>query len=414
MPKPVGGRFRNGPRARLLALAAAAAVGGPGCQSWKSFTERNNPAKFFTSAYDDPLAETKQAEAEEFFRQEKYDKARPLFTEVADNTANTAQLAERARFMQAECRRLSQQYPEAVDTYHKLLVDFPSGAYRQTACARIYEISEYWLEDFRAELDRRADEKGVLRKWPGMPNPFDKTRPSLDQEGRTLQALEYVHTHDITGPQADRALFWCGYVNYVRGNFQEADHFFSQLVEMHKDSPLKTQASLMAVQCKNNATGGAIYDGRRCAEALMLVHQMEATMPEARNDPATAEKLTKAKFAIRAQQAEKDFKRAEYYERTGHPAPAYFSYELVRRRYGGTKYSDLATERMTDIKAKMDQQKAGGQPDGPWEILQNQWGRLWGENPDPTKDEPIPDGPVKSGPPGAPPRQLPTGLTPGM
>ena len=41
-----------------------------------------------------------------------------------------------------------------------------------------------------------------------------------------------------------------------------------------------------------------------------------------------AEKLTRAKFAIRSQQAEKDFLTAEYYERTGHPGSAVFYYEL--------------------------------------------------------------------------------------
>ena len=44
----------------------------------------------------------------------------------------------------------------------------------------------------------------------------------------------------------------------------------------------------------------------------------------------------------RRQQAEKDFRTAEYYERTGHPGSAVFCYELVRRRYAGTKYADIA------------------------------------------------------------------------
>ena len=141
----------------------------------------------------------------------------------------------------------------------------------------------------------------------------------------------------MTGPDADKAIFWCGYVNFIRGNFQEADHFFSQLVEMHKDSPLRPQAIAYAIQAKNNATGGADYDGRKCAEALQLVHMAEATVPELTQDPAMAEKLTRAKFAIRSQQAEKDFRTAEYYERTGHPGSAVFYYELVRRRYAGTQ-----------------------------------------------------------------------------
>src|SRR5262249_28467128 len=153
---------------------------------------------------------------------------------------------------------------------------------------------------------------------------LDRSKPSFDQEGRALEALERVQTHDPVGPTADQALFWCGYVNYIRGNFNEADPFFSQLVELHKDTPLRPQAVSYAIQAKNNATGGAVYDGRKCAEALHLVHIAEATVPELTNNPEMAEKLTKAKFAIQYQQAEKDFRTAQYYERTGHPGSAVF------------------------------------------------------------------------------------------
>jgi hypothetical protein len=58
------------------------------------------------------------------------------------------------------------------------------------------------------------------------------------------------------------------------------------------------------------------------------------------------------------QQAEKDYKVAEFYRRTGHPASAYFYYEIIRRRYPGTRYFDLATERMHEIKAKAEKEQA--------------------------------------------------------
>src|SRR5262249_15608253 len=112
-------------------------------------------------------------------------------------------------------------------------------------------------------------------------------------------------------------------------------------------------------QAKNNATGGAAYDGRKCAEALRLVHVAEASIPELANSPEAAEKLTRAKFAIRSQQAEKDFLMAEYYQRTGHPGSAVFYYELVRRRYAGTKYADVASERKDRLLRLMQE----GRPD---------------------------------------------------
>jgi outer membrane protein assembly factor BamD (BamD/ComL family) len=173
----------------------------------------------------------------------------------------------------------------------------------------------------------------------------------MDREGRALQTLENVHLNDITGPTADKALFWCGFVNFYRGNFVEADHYFSTLIEFHKDSPLRPKATELAIISKNNSTGGSVYDGQKASEALQLVNHAEASMPEF-TDTERRDFLTRQKLAIRAQQAEKDFKTAEYHEQTKHPGSAYFCYEIVRRRYPGTKYSDLATERMEAIRVK--------------------------------------------------------------
>ena len=379
MAKPADRRFRPGRAGALVAVVAL--VVAPGCHTARSFKERVQVAvaPLVGSNYDDPMAESKLQEAEALFTAGHYEKAQSQFRTLADNKGNAAALAERARFMQAECRYMRGQYPEAADTYHKVLLDFPTGAYRRDCCARMFQICDYWLDDFRDELDKRADEKGVLRWRPAWPKPWDRTKPVVDQEGRTLENLERVHAHDITGPTADKAIFWCGYVNFIRGNFDEADKFFSQLVEMHKDSPLRPQAMAFAIQAKNNATGGAAYDGRKCAEALQLVHVAEATVPELTNDPAMSEKLTRAKFAIRSQQAEKDFLMAEYYERTGHPGSAVFYYELVRRRYGGTRYSDLATERQARLVTLMKE----GRPEpgnDPFAIAQAKWNELFGKN----------------------------------
>ena len=364
-----------------LTLAAFALL-APGCKTWESFKDRTNTIRtaLLETGYDDHRAQEKLASAEQLFSDGHYAKAQDAFRDLADNRNNPADLAEHARFMLAECRYARGQYPEAVDTYHKLLMDFPTGVHRRDSCARMFEIADFWLNDFRDELEKRKDESGVLGWRPAWKSPFDKKRPWVGQEGRTLEALDHVWTHDMMGPLADKALFWCGYVNYIRGNFQEADHFFSTLAEMHKDSPLRPQAMAYAIQAKNNATGGADYDGRKCAEALQLVHVAEATVPQLTQDPAMAEKLTRAKFAIRSQQAEKDFRMAEYYERTGHPGSAVFYYELVRRRYAGTRYSDIATERKDWLLARMKEGKPLPGID-PLAIAQVKWKELFGKAP---------------------------------
>jgi outer membrane protein assembly factor BamD (BamD/ComL family) len=400
-------------RSRRIALFAAVAASlafAPGCMACRSIKDKFSTWKPFTSTYDDPHADEKLAQAQEYFDRGQYAKAHSLFKELADNTGNSATLAEQARFMQAESRRIRGHYPEAVDTYHRLLMDFPTGAHRQEVCVKVFEICDYWLDDFRNELVRRQGEKGILHWSPHWPHAGDRTKPFLVQESRALEALEYVHTFDFSGPLADKALFWCGYVNFIRGNFDESDHFFSQLVELHKESPLRPQAIAYAIQAKNNATGGAVYDGRKCAEALHLLNVAEASMPELTNDPAMAERLQKSKFAIRYQQAEKDFRTAQYYERTGHPGSAIFYYELTRRRYPNTQYAEVATERKDTLKAQMD---AGKIPLGndPLIILQAKWKEVFGK-----KSEVIPAdhqesvGP-RSGPIGPDPRSMPS---PGM
>ena len=316
---------------------------GGGCSSWESFRERSANLKheLMDNGWDDPEAVNRMARGEELFTNASYAAALKEFKKVADNQSNHAEMSERARFLQAECRRLLGEWPEAVDTYHKLLIDFPTGHHRQEACARMYEIADFWLDDFRKELERRSGEKGILHWQPSWPNPLDKQRPAIDQEGRALEAMENIHIHDPLGPLADKALFWCGYVNFIRGNFQKSDEFFSELVDKYRESPLRPAAISYAITAKNNATGGAVYDGRKCAEALQLVRTAEATVPELTSSPEMADKLTRAKFAIRSQQAEKDFRTAEYYERTGHPGSAVFYYELVRRRFPGTALRGL-------------------------------------------------------------------------
>src|SRR5947199_403726 len=153
------GRFR---RSAVLAVAVACLTLAPGCQTCRDIKTKASNWRPFSSAYDDPKADQKLADAQRLF-------------------------------------------------------------------------------DFCQELVEHQGEKGVHYWYPHWANPLDRTKPFVVQESRALEALDYVHTHDFSGPLADKALFWCGYVNYIRGNFDEADHYFSQLVELHKDSTLRPQ-----------------------------------------------------------------------------------------------------------------------------------------------------------------------------
>ncbi|CAN5373364.1 hypothetical protein BH11PLA2_BH11PLA2_33670 [soil metagenome] len=339
---------------RVLLLAVTLAMGS-GCHTFKDFKEKAEAKtkSVLHSSYNDPQADTKLVEAEKYFSESKFDKARPLYRELAENNQNPKDLTEKARFQEAECYRLAKEYPKAVDTYHRMMIDHPSGVYRDKACEEIFKIADYWLDDTRAEIAAKKNGDNVFYMKARRQFSFDHTKPGTDVEGRALQALDYISTDGIGGPNVDKALFWSGYVNFLRGNYEEADHYFSMLSSFHPNSPLRPVAMEYAIMAKNNATGGPVYDGQKAAEALQMVHQAEASMPEFKAEDKT-EFLTRQKHAIRAQQADKDLRMAEFYEQTRHPGSAYFYYEIVRRRYPGTKQSDLATARMNELKAKYD------------------------------------------------------------
>jgi len=81
-----------------------------------------------------------------------------------------------------------------------------------------------------------------------------------------------------------------------------------------------------------------------------MVHQALEKYPELAAD--RKDFLERQLIGINMQQAEKDFRTAEFYKRTSHPGSAYFYYEIVRRRYPGTPLADKAAERMKELEGQ--------------------------------------------------------------
>jgi len=323
---------------------------------------------------DPKSPEGRLAGAKEFFRLKEYSKAERIFHRLSDDKKNP-QVAEEATYYEAECLRLQGHYPRAADTYVKLLKNFERTAYREQAVQHMYDIANYWLDDTRDQM-REAREVKDGKRWFVTPRFFslDKSKPFMDREGRAIEKLEQVRWNDINGPLADKALFLAGSVKFFNEDYREADHFFSQIVERHNTSELAPQAIELAIISKHMSTGGSDYDGRKVAEARQMVHAA------LQNFPTLAEKkkdfLSRQLSGITFQQAEKDYKLAEFYKRTGHPGSAYFYYEIVKRRYPGTKFADEATKRMEELKTKVVAKEGylPGSPDAPAHTIRPEMG----------------------------------------
>jgi outer membrane protein assembly factor BamD (BamD/ComL family) len=200
-----------------------------------------------------------------------------------------------------------------------------------------------------------------------------------------------------------------GGVKFYREDYKEADHYFSQLVEQHPNSPMASQAIELAIISKHMSTGGADYDGRKVAEARIMVDTALRNYPQ-----LAAEKsgfFERQIGSITFQQAQKDFEIGEFYKRTGHPGSAYFYYEIVRRRYPGTKFADLATDRMNELRAEAAQSRIA--PPSTFDAIKENVDRMFGKPKKPELE--VEDAPAKVPPvdaPAAPPRSLPADLTP--
>jgi outer membrane protein assembly factor BamD (BamD/ComL family) len=406
----------------LLSAACTVVLSAAGCQTVKNWFRPDESAPGQAMVFRDgrwqadPNAgrgSTELAAARELYRQDNLAAAEKAFHKVAENTRNSPLVAEEARFYEAECLYRQDKLPKACDTYHKMLTDFPAGAFRDQAVRRVFDIANFWLEDTRTEMAEYREKREGQRTFvlPAVFHPIDKKKPFVDEEGRALQALEWVHLNDITGPLSDKSLFLAGGVKFYREDYKEADHYFTQLVERHKDSPLAPQAIELAIISKHMSTGGADYDGRKVAEARVLVDTALRNYPELAREKSGF--LERQLASISLQQAQKDYQIAEFYRRTGHPGSAYFYYEIVRRRYPGTKVAELATERMHQIRQQVEE--TGGQPPTVFDRVRTGWDRLWGKK----ADETLPDGdeaatpapPPPPAPQGAP-RSLPNDLMP--
>jgi outer membrane protein assembly factor BamD (BamD/ComL family) len=302
-----------------------------------------------------PAAGTAAAEleaAKELYQKGDYAKAEGLFHKVANNTKNPPLIAEEACFYEADCYRLQTRYPAAVDTYKKQLKDFPAGAFKQKALKQMFDIANYWLDETREVMKAQAEKQDGKRSFvmPVSFVHFDKTKPLLDLEGTAVLTMEQVYLNDPTGPLGERALWYVGNVRLYHEDYHDADFYFSQIVKNYQNGEFAPKALELSILCKQMCPGGPEYDCRKVAEARQLVDVAMKAYPELREQKS--EFLHRQLYTINLQQAAKDYSIAQFYERTRHPGSAYFCYEIVRRRYPGTKYAEDAAKRMEALRER--------------------------------------------------------------
>jgi TolA-binding protein len=353
-------------------------VAAPGCmnggslipESWKFWDKSDNqiigsggPEDAFVMR-DGQLVPEKMAPvlggdfdaAKQLFQDKKYLDAAPVFCKIADHKKNTLKVLEEARWYEGECYYKLGRYPDAAPRYIQLLNNFPSGPHCESSRQRLFDIANFWLDETRDQMEQ-AREKSEGKRWivmPIQPVHFEDSKPLFDIEGHAVRCLETVWMTDPRGPLGEKALFFLGSIRFYREDWKDADHYFYQLVQNYPNSARAPKALQLSILCKEIAQGGADYDGRRLQEARDLIRMAKTSYPELAKD--NEKFLTNQLVQIHAVEAQKDYEVACYWDRTGHPGSAYFCYEIVRRRYPGSTYAELADKRMVVLKERADRE----------------------------------------------------------
>src|SRR6202043_1799391 len=124
-----------------------------------------------------------------------------------------------------------------------------------------------------------------------------------------LALLEKVYLNDIDGELGELSLFYLGNINLFEENYEEADHFYSQILKYHAKGKYAAKAMELSIVCKQMSVRGPEYDGRTTAEARELVHRAKTAFPELARDKG--EFLDRQLYSINIQQADKDLGIAE-------------------------------------------------------------------------------------------------------
>ncbi len=326
-----------------------------------AMTERlTNSAKTMVGKGTDPAkAKALYAEAARIYREATEaaaDQRRELFSEAADQFEAAAKrwpdsaLEQDALFLAGEGYFFADHYPNANDSYERLLKKYPNSKHLDTVEARRFKIADYWLKLHDASPESF---------WSV--NVTDDTRPWRDSFGNAIRIFDRIRIDDPTGRLADDATLAAGNAWFARGRFIEADNFYTDLRKTFPSSEHQFHAHMLGLKSKLQSYQGSDYSGVPLDEAEKLIKQIRRQFP---NESARErEYLARAYAEVRFKQAEREWKMANYYDARKDYGAAKFYYSLLVREYDETPLAEKAQTRLAEIQGEPDE------PDQPLEWL---------------------------------------------
>ncbi|MDA7906871.1 tetratricopeptide repeat protein [Rhodopirellula sp.] len=275
-----------------------------------------------------------QAEGERF---DGFLEAAELFEGAAEAAPRTA-LEQDALFMQAESLFFAEDYRSATEIYQTLQKRFPRNRHIDRVAARLFSISDYWINRGVSEND----------SWMNFSFTDDK-RPIYDMDGHAIRVLDQIRFDDPTGRLADDATMRAASEYLRQQKYAEADEFLTDLRETFPDSEHLFLAHMLGIQCKLELYAGPAYSGLVLEDAEKLVQQTRDRFPEKMQDQNNSESVAKAAAEIAYHRAGRYAFRAKYRERQEKYGAARVYYNLLLQEFPNTPQAETARVRLAAI-----------------------------------------------------------------
>jgi outer membrane protein assembly factor BamD (BamD/ComL family) len=290
---------------------------------------------------NEPVARAALAEGDRLFREGQYRQAITHYKKAIDRWPDSA-VEEDALWQLAECQFFTDQYPKAEDSYDELVKKYSNTRHLDRVAQRQFVIAQYWIA-----LDQKQRLPVIV------PNLADRSRPLFDTRGRALKAYDHVRINDPRGPLADDSIMAQANAHFLDRQWMDADYFYGLLRSEYPDSEFLLQAHLLAIQAKLRAYQGPGYEGGMLDEAGLLADQVLVQFPDQLSEEEE-DRVQRTRGEIAAQQAQRHFKRAEFYAKGQHYASARIYYSLVARDYPRTQLAEQALAKLDGIEGLED------------------------------------------------------------
>ncbi|MDO4558780.1 MAG: hypothetical protein Q4C47_07435, partial [Planctomycetia bacterium] len=186
-----------------------------------------------------------------------------------------------------------------------------------------------------------------------VPNFTDRKRPGFDTRGNAVKCYESVRTYDPIGPLADDALMASAGIFFADGKWCEAARQYGILRQEYPKSDFQMRSHILQIQALCLQYQGERYEVTSLREAGKLIDQtrirFRGQLGEEENE------LLETRRQIVENLAKREYSMGKYYDTKGYYRAARMYYESVVLNYEGTEASELASQRLNEIRDYQDE-----------------------------------------------------------